>query len=143
LVPPGEWVEDSGSQCRQILGSQERFEEPDVNEIPDAVIAGGKGLGTGVKFLRDLVWNIEASHQAGWVDLEGRERDPFGLDEVVVSAGEFVDRQFQAGGAEFAAFVAEPQTDSPRSVAEPGNVDLDRRALACDGEPVARPVGRR
>ena len=78
------------------------------------------------------------------VDREVGELDPVGFDEFMMLAGQLIDRDFEADGAELAGLVADLERHPPWSVAEPGNLDRYRCALAADREPVpVRVDGRR
>ena len=89
-LPAAEGVDARGSHGGECSGLDEGFEEPDVDDVAHPVVAAGQRLGAGVQFLGDLVWDVEARHEAGRVDLERREVDPIGCDEVFVPAGSVV-----------------------------------------------------
>jgi hypothetical protein len=142
LLPSPERGQARLPEVRQLLRVKEGFEEPDVDDVADSLVAVWERLGAGVELLRDLVRYVETRHQLRRVDRERGELDAVGCDQVVLLGSVIVDRDLEGDAAELASLVADLQWHAPWSIAEPWNLDLRRLGLAGHGEPVPLPVGR-
>ena len=91
LLPSAERGQARCLDARHLLRFEERFDEPDVEDVAHSLVAAGKRFAAGVELLCDLVRNVEARHQAGRVDCERGELDAVGCDQVVVLGGAVVD----------------------------------------------------
>lgn len=75
-LPAMEGVGARNSYRRECPGLDERFQEPDVDDVAHTVVNAGQRHGAGMQLLGDPVPHVKARHQTGRVDLERGEGDP-------------------------------------------------------------------
>ena len=124
------------SDCWIVGWFEESFEEPNVQDVAYAVVTAAEWFGARVQFLSYLLWRVKARDEAGLVDCEERKFDHGWFNELMVSGGCFIDRDFDCGASELSSFVPDLDRYPPWFVTEAGDLDLLGRSLAGDGEPV-------
>ena len=68
----------------EISRVEEGFEEPDIDDVADPIVALGERFGAGVEFLSDLIRDVETWHESRGIDRERGELDSIGFDQFVM-----------------------------------------------------------